>query len=179
MMMPDQQPGRRARAASSSPFPDLGQSVLTIVGMAIVAFRSTPRLPLLALAVVPLIYYSTTYYANRIEPRLYAGPRAWRRSNLTIVHEAMAMLRVVLAFGRKRHEFHRFRAQGEETVDARVELTVRQTLFRLAVSFITAAERPPVLGVGAHQVLNGQLSGRRAARRPVLHRRRSTRRSRC
>ena len=44
---------------------------------------------------------------------------AWRAMNLAIVHEAMAMLRVVLAFGREKREYKRFREQGEETVDAR------------------------------------------------------------
>ncbi len=137
--------------------PELVQSVLTILGMAYVTYRIDRDLALLGLAVVPLIYYSTTYYANRIEPQLFRV-RGMEARNLTIVHEAMSMMRVVVAFGREKHEFHRFRKQGEAAVDARVHLTVRQTLFKLAVSFLTAAGTAGVLGVGAQQVLAGQMS---------------------
>ncbi|MGH9137098.1 MAG: ABC transporter ATP-binding protein, partial [Acidimicrobiales bacterium] len=137
--------------------PDLAQSALTVAGMAFIAYRIDPYLALLALAVVPIIFYSTTFYANRIEPRLLRV-RGMEAMNLAIVHEALAMLRVVLAFGRENYEFKRFRRQAEATVDARVKLTVRQTLFRLAVSFATAAGTAAVLGVGAHRVLNGHLT---------------------
>ena len=41
------------------------------------------------------------------------------------------MVRVILAFGRERHEYRRFRTQGETAVKARVDLTVRQTMFSL------------------------------------------------
>jgi ATP-binding cassette, subfamily B, bacterial len=137
--------------------PVVAQSVLTILGMAWIAWRIDAVLAGLALAVAPFVYYSTTYYADRIEPQLLRV-RGMEGMNLTIVHEAMAMLRVILAFGRERHEFDRFRSQGEATVEARIKLTVRQTLFKLGVSFITAAGTAAVLGVGAYRVINGHIS---------------------
>ena len=137
--------------------PALGQSLLTLVGMVWVAYRIDPVLSGLALAIVPFIYYSTTYYSNRIEPQLLQV-RGMEGKNLSIVHEAMAMMRVIVSFGRERHEFERFRKQGEETVDARIKLTVRQTAFQLAVSLITAVGTAGVLGVGAFRVINGHIS---------------------
>jgi ABC-type multidrug transport system fused ATPase/permease subunit len=137
--------------------PELALSVLTVCGMAYVAYLIDPVLALVALAVVPFIFYSTTYYANRIEPTLYRV-RGLEAKNLAIVHEAMQMMRVVLAFGRDRHEYGKFRKQGEESVTARVHLTVRQTTFQLAVQFITAIGTAAVLGVGALRVRDGQLS---------------------
>ncbi len=132
--------------------PPLLQSVLTLVGM----FRDrvpdrSRLLALLSLTVVPFIYMSAGYYAKRIEPRV-TGARAGGQS-LTIVHEAMAMMRVIVAFGRERHEWRRFRAQGEQAVGARVDLTVRQTVFSLAVTMMTAVGTALVLGVGAYAVL--------------------------
>lgn len=137
--------------------PTLVQSLLTVLGMAWVVLRIDPHLAALALLVLPFMYYSTIYYANRVEPQL-RRVRGLEGANLSIVHEAMAMLRVVVAFGRERHEFERFRSQGERAIGARVSLTVRQTLFRLAVSFITACGTAAVLGVGARGVLQGRLS---------------------
>ena len=137
--------------------PPLLQSVLTLGGMFFIAFRLAPGLALLALAVVPFIYLSTGYYAKKIEPRLYEVRNAEGKS-LSIVHEAMSMLRVIVAFGRQDHELQRFRTQAQRTVDARVAVTVRQTMFSLVVDGITATGYALVLGFGAAKVINGSLS---------------------
>jgi ATP-binding cassette subfamily B protein/subfamily B ATP-binding cassette protein MsbA len=137
--------------------PPLAQNVLMLVGMFVIAAKIDLQLALLSLTVVPLIYYSAGYYAKRIEPRLYYV-RGLEGQSLSIVHEAMAMLRVIVAFGREAYEYRRFRQQGETAVDARVKLTVRQTMFSLGVSMITAAGTALVLGFGAHHVLQEQLT---------------------
>jgi len=138
--------------------PPLLQSLLTLVGMVVITLRIDMQLALLAMSVVPLIWYCTHFYGNHIEPEL-VRVRGLEGRNLSIVHEAMSMLRVIVAFGREDHEYRRFRAQGEETVEARVRLTVRQTFFKLAVSFITAIGTALVLGFGAHKVLKGDITG--------------------
>jgi ABC-type multidrug transport system fused ATPase/permease subunit len=137
--------------------PSFLQSLLTLIGMLWIVYRIDPRMAQLAVAIVPFIFWSTTYYANRIEPQLMRVRRL-EGQNLAIVHESLAMLRVVVAFGRERHEFERWRRQGEESVDARVKLTVKQTAFRLVVSLITALGTAAVLGIGAYQVLNRRIS---------------------
>ena len=137
--------------------PVLGQHLLTIVGMAIITVLINPLLALLALGITPFIIYSTTFYTNRIEPRLYRV-RGLGAINLAIVYEAMMMMRVVLAFGGQRREYKKFRDQGENWADEVVGLTVRQTVFKLAVQMITAAGTAAVIGVGAWQAVNGQIS---------------------
>jgi ABC-type multidrug transport system fused ATPase/permease subunit len=137
--------------------PPLVQGGVTLVGMFFIAFRLDPVLALLALTVVPVIYYSVGLYSARIVPRLQRV-RGLEFQTMSIVFEAMAMLRVIAAFARERHEFGRFRAQGEVAADARVKLTVRQTLFSLAVNTWTAVGTALVLGFGAFHVLHGELS---------------------
>ena len=137
--------------------PAIAQSVLTMAGMAFITFTIDPLLALIALGVTPFIFYSTNFYADRIEPRLYRV-RGLEAMNLAIVHEMVQMLRVVLAFGRERREYWRFRNQGEKAVKARVDLTVRQTAFQLGVQLITAIGTAAVLGVGAHLALKGRIS---------------------
>ena len=137
--------------------PPLLQSVLTLGDMFFIAFRLAPGLALLALAVVPFIYLSTGYYAKKIEPRLYEVRNAEGKS-LSIVHEAMSMLRVIVAFGRQDHELQRFRTQAQRTVDARVAVTVRQTMFSLVVDGITATGYALGTRIGAAKVINGSLS---------------------
>jgi ATP-binding cassette, subfamily B, bacterial len=137
--------------------PAIAQSVLTIAGMAFITFTIDPLLALIALGVTPFIFYSTNFYADRIEPRLYTV-RGLEAMNLAIVHEMVQMLRVVLAFGRERREYWRFRNQGEKAVKARVNVTVRQTAFQLGVQLITAIGTAAVLGVGAHLAVKGRIS---------------------
>src|SRR5207248_7372333 len=77
---------------------------------------------------------------------------------LAIVQEALHMLRVTQAFGREADQFRRFSGQAVRGIDARVKVTVRQTLFSLAVNTITAAGTALVLGIGAYHVLTGRLT---------------------
>lgn len=137
--------------------PPVLTSVLTLVGMFVVVLMIEPTLALISLSVVPFIYYSAGYYTRRIEPRL-REVRRMEGLSLTIVHEAMAMLRVIVAFGREAFEYQRFRRQGEQAVDARVRLTVRQTAFSLVVTLITAVGTALVLYVGARNVIQGSLT---------------------
>jgi ATP-binding cassette, subfamily B, bacterial len=137
--------------------PPVLQSAITLGGMFFIAYRLDPTLALLSLTVVPVIYASLGYYARRIEPRL-VNARRLEGQSLSIVHEAISMLRVIVAFGREPHMFDRFRKQGEEAVRARVGVTVRQTVFSLVVNTTTAAGSALVLGVGAWHVIQGKLS---------------------
>ncbi|MGH2841449.1 MAG: ABC transporter ATP-binding protein, partial [Solirubrobacteraceae bacterium] len=137
--------------------PPLIQSVLTLFGMFFIVYKIEPTLALVSLTVVPFIYYSAGYYARRIQPRVM-HVRNLEGTSLSIVHEAMAMLRVIIAFGRERYEHRRFRAQAKEAVDARVDLTVRQTLFTLVVTMTTAIGSALVLAFGAYYVMQNRMS---------------------
>jgi ATP-binding cassette, subfamily B, bacterial len=135
----------------------LAQGALTIIGMVWISFQIDHTLALLSMTVVPFLYYSVGYYARRIQPRLLEV-KGMEADSLSIVHDAMSMLRVIVAFGRENHEVRRFRRQGERAVEARIRLTVRQTMFSLAVSMITATGTALVLGFGAYHALQGQLT---------------------
>ena len=148
--------------------PVVAQNLLTVIGMAYISLRINPLLALLALGTTPFVVYSTTFYTERIEPRIYRV-RGLGAMNLAIVYEAMMMMRVVLAFGTQRRECTRFRKQGESWVDETVGLTVRQTAFKLVVQLITSGGTAAVIGVGAYQAVQREDHRRRTARDPLLH----------
>jgi ATP-binding cassette, subfamily B, bacterial len=137
--------------------PPLLQSFFTVIGMFLILLKIEPMLALLSLTVVPPIYISAGYYAKRIQPRVM-DVRHLESMSLTIVHEAMTMMKVIVAFGREGHEWLRFRKQGEQAVAARVNLTVRQTMFSLVVTMTTAVGSSLVLGFGAYFVIKGKLT---------------------
>jgi len=138
-------------------FPGLAQSVLTLIGMVWISLVLDWQLALLSLTVVPFLYYSVGYYVKHIQGRLYKV-KGMEGQSLAIIHEALSMIRVIVAFGREGYEHRRYREQGQMAVDARVRLTVRQTLFSLAVDTTTALGTSLVLGFGAYHVLERRLT---------------------
>jgi ABC-type multidrug transport system fused ATPase/permease subunit len=137
--------------------PPIAEATLTLVGMFVIALLIDWQLALLSLLVIPFLYWSFGLYGRRIVPRLQkVQALEWR--SLSIVHESMAMLRVIVTFGREDHEHRRFREQGQTAVDERVKLTVSQSLYTLGVQTTTAAGISLVLGFGAWHVLQGKIS---------------------
>jgi ATP-binding cassette subfamily B protein len=137
-------------------FPPMVQALLSLIGMFTISILIQWQLALISLVVVPILYYSAGLYGKRVVPRL-ERVQGLEWQSLSIVHEAMAMLRVIVSFGREPHEFRRFREQGETAVDERVKLTVRQTLFTLLVNTITAAGHAAVFGYGFFLYFEGRL----------------------
>ncbi|MCU1363882.1 MAG: ABC-type multidrug transport system, ATPase and permease component [Acidimicrobiaceae bacterium] len=137
--------------------PPLLQSVLTLIGMFVIAALLDLKVALASLAVVPLIYFATVFYSRRIEPNLI-HVRDQEGLSLSIIQEAMQMLRVILTFRREDHELQRFSEQASYALNLRVGLTVKQTLFSLAVNVFTAIGSALVLGLGSLDVLSHRLS---------------------
>jgi ABC-type multidrug transport system fused ATPase/permease subunit len=137
-------------------FPPILQALLSLVGMFTISMLIQWQLALMSLIVVPFLYYAAGLYGKRVTPRLdRVQSLEWQ--SLSIVHEAMAMLRVIVSFGREPYEYRRFREQGETAVNERVKLTVRQTMFTLLVNTITAAGHATVFGYGFYLVFQGRL----------------------
>ena len=136
--------------------PPLLQSFLTLIAMMTMTFAIDRKLALLSLCVLPPLYFSVKFYAGFIEERL-RRVKEMEEVSLSIIHEAISMLRVIVAFGRENHEHKRFFEQGDAAVNARVRLTIWQTLFSLAVKTITGIGAALVLGVGINEVLQGRI----------------------
>jgi ATP-binding cassette, subfamily B, bacterial len=137
--------------------PPIAEAALTLVGMLVIATLIDWQLAVLSLVVVPFLMWSFNVYGNRVVPRVQKVQQLeWR--SLSIVHEAMAMLRVIVSFGREGYEHKRFREQGQVAVDERVKLTVSQSLYTLGVQTATAAGTSLILGVGAWHVMNGTIT---------------------
>jgi ATP-binding cassette subfamily B protein len=137
--------------------PPIAEAAVTLLGMLVIATLVDWQLALLSLIVIPFLYWSFGVYGRRIVPRIQRVQELeWR--SLSIVHEAMAMLRVIVSFGREDYEHGRFREQGQTAVDERVRLTVSQSLYTLGVQTATAAGGSLILGVGAWHVIDGRIS---------------------
>jgi ABC-type multidrug transport system fused ATPase/permease subunit len=137
--------------------PAMAHSLITLLGMFWIVFCMDRGLALLALGVLPFLIYSVRYYTTRIQDRLMQT-KILEGESLSIIHEAISMLRVIVAFGRESFEFQRFREQAARAVKARVGITIRQTFFSLVVNMTTAVGTAAVLGYGAYRGLQGRLT---------------------
>ncbi len=137
--------------------PPVAQSALSLTGMAVICWNMDRQLTMIALASAPLLWATTSYYMKHVHSRTM-DVRMMEEESLSIVHEAVTMLRVIVAFGREKFELRRFRDQAEKAVDARVDLTVRQALFTLIINAITGAGTALVLGLGFYHAMQGEIT---------------------
>lgn len=137
--------------------PPLLEAGLTLIGMFVISLLIDWEIALVAMIVLPFLFWSFNAYGRRIVPRLQRVQKLeWQ--SLSIVNEAMAMLRVIVSFGREDYEHKRFREQGQTAVDERVKLTVGQSLYTLGVQTASAAGISLVMGLGAWHVIEGKIS---------------------
>ena len=137
--------------------PPLGQSLLSLIGMVWICWSIDTQLTMVALTIGPLLYVSTSYYMKHVHARIMQV-RMMEGEALSIIHEAVSMMRVIVAFGRERFEQRRFLDQGERAIDARVKLTVRQSLFSLVVAIIIGGGTAIVMGLGFSRAIQGFLT---------------------
>ncbi|HKT84387.1 MAG TPA: ABC transporter ATP-binding protein [Solirubrobacterales bacterium] len=137
--------------------PPIAEALLTLVGMLVISLFIDWQIALVALIVLPFLFWSFNVYGRRIVPRLQRVQKLeWE--SLSIVNEAMAMLRVIVSFNRESYEHGRFREQGQTAVDERVKLTVSQSLYTLGVQTASAFGISIVMGLGAWHVIEGKIS---------------------
>jgi ATP-binding cassette subfamily B protein/subfamily B ATP-binding cassette protein MsbA len=137
--------------------PPLAHSAITLVGMFWISMHIDPKLALLSLVVMPFLYFLVGFYVTYIQARI-RRVKELEGESLSIIHEAVSMLRVIVAFGREDHEYDRFRNQGERTVNARVALTLRQAIFSMVVNVTVGIGTALVLGFGAYDVMQHKLT---------------------
>ena len=130
----------------------LAQGGLTVIGMVWITFRIDPILALLAVTVVPLLYYAIGYYASYIQQRLMQVKGM--EADCPVDHAR----RDVDGACRQRVSAARTTSSSASgarvtRLDARVGITTRQTLFSLAVNMTTATGTALVLGFGSYQAI--------------------------
>jgi len=137
--------------------PSLALALLTFIGMFVVMFMIDHQLAFMSLLVIPFLVFSVKLYTLRIQQPLHEV-QDMESQTLSMIQEAMSMLRVMVSFNREKHEWRRFHNQGEQAMQARVKVTVRQTLFELIVNLITAGGFTLVVGLGAMHIMQGKLT---------------------
>jgi ABC-type multidrug transport system fused ATPase/permease subunit len=137
-------------------FRHLFMSGLTLVSMFWIVLWYDRLLALLALAVAPVLYGGVWFYGKYFKAKS-KRVKGMESESQTVLQEVLSCLRVVKAFGQEDREQRRFEEKGWAALFARLRLSLEQSIFSNAMSFITKVIRSLILLVGGLHVLSGQL----------------------
>ena len=130
---------------------------MTLVGMIIVMFWVNWQFTLIALAVVPPLFFIVNTYTRRVK-KASREVRKKEGKMISVVSEVVSSIRVVKAFSREDYEVRRFEGESLEAVEA--ALNARSLKARLVpiVNIVTAIGTCAVLWFGAQMAMSGHLA---------------------
>jgi ATP-binding cassette, subfamily B, bacterial len=130
---------------------------LTLVGMIVVMFCVNWQFTLIALAIVPPLFFIVNTYTRRVK-KASREVRKKEGKLVSVVSEVVSSIRVVKAFSREDYEVRRFEGESLEAVEA--ALAARSLKARLVpiVNIITAVGTCAVLWFGAQMAMAGRLA---------------------
>jgi ATP-binding cassette subfamily B protein len=129
----------------------------TLAAMFIVLLRMNWQLAVMALAVIPVLYFVNRMFMER----LITGSeqlKAIESRGVSFVQEVFSAIRLVKAFGREDHEESRFRVQGQDIVAAKEKLTWQESFYGASINTVTTLGTAAVLYLGGRRVLGGDMS---------------------
>ena len=130
---------------------------LTLIGMIIVMFWVNWQFTLIALAIVPPLFFIVNTYTRRVK-KASREVRKKQGKMVSVLSEVVSSIRVVKAFSREDYEVRRFEGESLEAVEA--ALAARSLKARLVpiVNIITAIGTCAVLWFGAQMAMAGHLA---------------------
>ncbi len=135
----------------------LASAALTLLVMFVILLRLNVTVALLSLVVVPFHYGSLRYYITHLADRA-EGVQQLESKVYERLYESFSAIKLVKSFVREAFELTKFARVAASGMDARIDLTWRESLFNVVVNAITIAGTTLVVTVGALAVLDGRLT---------------------
>lgn len=132
-------------------------AVFTLFCMLYVLLRLDFTIGCIALTVSPILFL----LSRLSRPILRGQSRKIKQQEsmaMGVIHEVLALLRVVKAFGQEEREQNRFTQQAKNCVTARIRLNVIESLLGLGINMVTALGVASVLYFGVNDVLSKVLT---------------------
>jgi ATP-binding cassette subfamily B protein/subfamily B ATP-binding cassette protein MsbA len=135
----------------------LATSIITLVVMFVVLVKMDVTVALLSLTVVPFLFLCLRYYASTMVDR-EERVKELESKLIQRLYESFSAIRLVKSFAREPYETERYSNAGNKTMDARIALTWKQSMFSVVVTTITILGTALVLIVGGLHVMDGRLT---------------------
>src|SRR5712692_1950525 len=136
---------------------DLFTNALTLVGMIVIMYWLDWRLTLLALLIMPLMFYVVNYYTTRIR-KLSRVQRKKEGQIASISQETMSSQRIVKAHSAEGREVARFEEASAESLDSSIRSTQLQSGFTGAVAICIAFGTGLIIMFGGVGVLTTEFT---------------------
>jgi ATP-binding cassette, subfamily B, bacterial len=137
-------------------FPLLSAGAI-FAGMLYVVSVINWQLALVAFGVTPIIVLAARAYGRRLRAQWHDAQQ-FESKGFSVVHESLAALRVVTAFGQEQREEQRFTHRAHQGLRSRLRLAGLQGRFALVAGTATALGTAAVLIVGTTQVQSGAIT---------------------
>ena len=132
-------------------------SVVTVASMVYVTARINWKFALVGLSVAPFILIVSRHYRRELRSQS-RKVRHIESSALSVVQEVLVSVRVVKAFGQEGREEGRFMQKSNEGMQARIQQTLIEGGYGMAVTLLTALGMAIVLYLGVVDIKSGRLT---------------------
>jgi ATP-binding cassette, subfamily B, bacterial len=131
-------------------------NVVTLVGMVVVMLYINWQFALIALAVVPPLFFIVYTYTRRVK-KASREVRKKEGRMISLVEEVVSSMRVVKAFAREDYEIRRFVGESQDAVEAALHARALKARLVPIVNIITAIGTCAVLWFGARMAMSGEI----------------------
>jgi ATP-binding cassette subfamily B protein len=132
-------------------------STFALVSMTYVTARINWKFALVGLTILPFVLVASRFYRQQLKTQSRAI-RKIESSTLSVVQEVLTSVRVVRAFGQEEREHRRFIQRSNEGMRARLQQSVLEGGYGIALALLTAIGMGTVLYIGVHDIKAGTLT---------------------
>lgn len=131
-------------------------SVIVLLVMTGIMLSLSWQLALIALSIVPLLWWMTMY-GNRLISKGWQAAKEVDTDMTTSVQRSIAAISLVQAYGREADEFARFEATANRSVRAYLKVHWVELLYRLAIGMVFGLGTAAMFGYGGYLVYLGEM----------------------
>jgi ATP-binding cassette subfamily B protein len=132
-------------------------ALITLSAMILVVARLDGALAIVALSVVPFLFFISQRYSRKLKLR-WREAKDLESSTLGVVQEVLSAVRVVKAFAQEEREHRRYLDQAGKNLREQLRLALTGGSFSLVVGVAMAIGSALVLFLGAQHVQTGALT---------------------
>lgn len=132
-------------------------AVLSIVGVLVILFSSSPWLALVAMAPIPILAGGATWYTLTAHKRYRAQRQASSAMNALLMDNLQGV-RQIKAFGRQSHEDTRFAEKADELRKGTLGVMLVWAFYSPSMAFASSLGTGLVLWFGGRMVLAGEMT---------------------
>jgi ATP-binding cassette subfamily B protein len=132
-------------------------AVVTLVSMIYVTAQINMQLAMVALIVAPFIVGINKFYRRPLRTR-WREQKKMDHAAMSVVGEVFAALRVVKAFNQEEREQNRYANRANESLIAKLKVTVLQGSFDIVAALLTSICTALVLYIGVDAIRSGAMT---------------------